>query len=129
MDHILIETETNMVDKRKDKKEKSIKEQLDELAGIDAEGKPLKYPDEDSILNKIVDLEETADILKEVLRTSSFEEWWNKNTVEGIRVYHDSREVIIPLNVELKLNYLQMKRIGIFAEEFGYTVATEQERL
>lgn len=117
------------IKKRKDDKdkkgEKSIKEIMDEMAGIDAEGRPLKYPDEDTIIAKIVDYEESVEILKEVLITPNFEEWWNKNYIEGITIDFDAKLVTIPLKVELGLGYLKMKRLGMFAEEFGYTVTSE----
>jgi hypothetical protein len=109
--------------KKKDEGEMSIKEYLNKMAGIDAEGKPLKYPDEDVIIGKIIDYEESVEILKEVLITPSFKEWWDKNAVEGVIVDHDTRLVVVPMSVELGLSYSKMKRLGIFAEEFGYTMA------
>jgi hypothetical protein len=112
---------------RKDENEKdmSIKELLDMRAGIDAEGKPLKYPDEDAIISKIVDYEETVEILKEVLITSSFKDWWDKNYIKGVIVDHDAKIVVISMPIEILLNYSILKRLGIFAMEFGYTVTSE----
>jgi hypothetical protein len=114
------------IKKRKDDKDKKgIKDILDKIAGVDTEGRPLKYPDEDTIIAKIVDYEETVEILKEVLITPDFKVWWDKNSIEGITIDHDTKIVVIPTKIEIELNYSVLKRLGIFAEEFGYTVTSE----
>jgi hypothetical protein len=113
-------------DAKKDEKEMSIKDLLDMKAGLTAEGKPLKYPDEDSIISKIVDFEESVEIMKEVLRTPSFREWWDKNSIEGITVDHDVKIVVIPTKIESEMDYSKLKRLGMVAEEFGYMVTGDR---
>lgn len=113
----------------KDKRDKkSIKEIMDEMYGLTPENYDAAIA-ESTRIARIVDLEETVEILKEVFRWKSFKEWWDSNAIEGVTVYWDTKEIVIPTKVEIELSLYKLKKLGIFAAEFGYIIVSDREEM
>lgn len=113
----------------KDKRDKKgIKKILDEMYGLTPENYDASIA-ESTRISRIIDLEETVEILKEVFIWKSFKEWWDKYPIEGVIVYWDTKEIVIPTKVEIELSLYKLKKLGIFAAEFGFFVVSDREEM
>lgn len=84
------------------------------------------------IIEEIIDLREKIDILKEILKIKSFEEFWNNfkktkdiDSLDLVELDILNRQLIIPEFVifdENKISAFDYKKIRLFAEKFDYTI-------
>ncbi len=84
------------------------------------------------ITEEIINLEEKIDILKEILKIKSFEEFWDNfkkskdvNNLELVELDKFDRQLIIPEFIifdENKICSYDYNKIRIFAEKFDYTI-------
>ncbi len=113
----------------KDKKnKKNIKEIIDEMYGLTPENYDESIA-ESTRIARIVDLVETVEILKEVFRWKSFKEWWDSNAIDGVIVYWDAKEIVIPTKIEVELSLYKLRKLGIFAAEFGFIIVSDREEM